>query len=135
VRLEPPDDHNAGRPFDLTIHGPGTNQGAIIMAYKTKHGKVVRQRRMRVGDMINTETYTITDADGVAIADADGARMFFWFEVPNGTSREEAFATQQHYGPFKTDEEVKESQRVELLGEQCEVKDGGMWDPAWSKVQ
>jgi hypothetical protein len=39
------------------------------------------------------------------------------------------------HGPFKTDAEVKESQRVILLGPQCKITEGGAWDPNWDKPQ
>jgi hypothetical protein len=28
-----------------------------------------------------------------------------------------------------------ESQRIVLLGPQCELKEGGMWNPAWDRMQ
>ncbi|MFZ2076670.1 MAG: hypothetical protein WAV38_08485 [Xanthobacteraceae bacterium] len=83
---------------------------------------------VKVGDMLFTQTYALRHADGVIVG-------LFWFSVPDGMTAEEAFNTQQHYGPFGSDAEVKESQRVTLLGEQCEVTEGGMWDPAWDRPQ
>jgi hypothetical protein len=39
------------------------------------------------------------------------------------------------YGPFATEAECNESQRLVLLGPQCEVEYGGMWDTAWDRLQ
>jgi hypothetical protein len=39
------------------------------------------------------------------------------------------------HGPFKTETEINESQRMVLFGAQCEVTEGGMWDPNWEKMQ
>jgi hypothetical protein len=75
------------------------------MAYKIKDGKVVR--RLSGGDKIITQTWRACDAEGREVG-------LCWFVVPDGMSREEAFASQQHHGPFQTDQEVSESQRVVL---------------------
>jgi hypothetical protein len=91
-----------------------------------------KQRRamkgMKVGDVIFAERYRIIDSNS-------NSSGLFWFYRPDGMTREQAFETQQHYGPFASDAEVKESQRIVLLGEQCKVTEGGMWDPAWGKPQ
>ena len=39
------------------------------------------------------------------------------------------------HGPFETDAEVKEHQRLTLLGPQCKVTEGGAWDSEWDKPQ
>jgi hypothetical protein len=40
-----------------------------------------------------------------------------------------------HRGPFQTEEELEEDQRIVLLGEQGKPTPGGAWDPAWDKPQ
>ena len=30
---------------------------------------------------------------------------------------------------------ARESQRIVLLGPQCELKEGGVWNPAWDRMQ
>ena len=78
---------------------------------------------LKVGDRIDTQTYRATDG------------TLHWFVVPPGMTREEAYETQEHYGPFATDAEVSESQRVTIFGAQGKVTKGGAWDPAWDKPQ
>jgi hypothetical protein len=65
----------------------------------------------------------------------------YWFELPEGTTWED-WSVPRHiprgvttHGPFKTHEEVDESQRLVLLGPQCKVTEGGEWDPAWDRPQ
>lgn len=72
--------------------------------------------------MLITQCYTFSDNDGKT--------GLFWFVIPNGMSRDQAAATQQHHGPFASRQAVNESQRVVLLGEQCKVIEGGAWDVA-----
>ena len=57
------------------------------------------------------------------------------FVRPDGMDKHEAAETQEWHGPFTTEAEVRESQRVTLLGSQCKVIEGGMWDDAWDKPQ
>jgi hypothetical protein len=47
--------------------------------------------------------------------------QLYWFVVPEGMSAEDAFQSQEHHGPFATDDEVNESQRIVLLGPLCRV--------------
>jgi hypothetical protein len=66
----------------------------------------------------------------------DTRGLFYWFEEPEGFAREDGLPRDvQVHGPFKTEAEVEESQRFVLLGPQCEVTEGGMWDPAWDRMQ
>ena len=82
-----------------------------------------------------------------------GEQLLYWFREPDGFSDDDAkrlldWIYRRHanvpgvelhsvelHGPFKTDAEVAESQRLTLLGPQCEVTEGGMWDPAWDRPQ
>jgi hypothetical protein len=81
------------------------------------------KRKFEVLTVINAQAYLATDG------------KLYWFEVPEGMDRVEAFKTQDHYGPFESAEEVSESQRVVLLGADCKVSYGGEWDPNWDKPQ
>jgi hypothetical protein len=65
---------------------------------------------------------------------------YYWFETPSRYSFEQfrrdglpPGATL--HGPFKTHAEVSEDQRLVLLGPQCEIVEGGVWDPAWDRPQ
>jgi hypothetical protein len=87
--------------------------------------RAARRRKLRVGDVIWTQTITIT---------ATGE--LYWFERPENFSPEDGLPPRAHWhGPFETDAEVREHQRLTLFGPQCEVKAGGAWDPNWSKPQ
>lgn len=113
----------------IVISKPSDNE--LIEQLHHVEGKSVGRRtyicEANVGTTFNAQTY--------ATIDSEGARWLFWFSVPENQTVEQAFNTQKHHGPFKSDEEVKESQRLVLLGEQCEVTEAGTWDPAWDKPQ
>lgn len=80
-----------------------------------------RDTRAKVGTVIYTEEFRDT---------RDG--LIYWFKKPDGFSWEDGVPSDvKIHGPFKTDAEVTESQRLVLLGPQCEVTEGGYWDPAW----
>lgn len=83
-------------------------------------------RKMALGTKIEVAGYAF---------DAEGKSGLYWFVIPDGMTREEAFDTQEHYGPFATEAEAVDSQRLVLFGEQCQVTEGGMWDPAWDRLQ
>jgi hypothetical protein len=100
----------------------------------------VMPKKRRVGDVIRTQT--------VAVRLTTGERHLYWFELPDGFSAKDAKRLNDWfrglhnkgpgvglYGPFQTDAEVSESQRLILLGPQCKITEGGMWDPAWDKAQ
>ena len=61
--------------------------------------------------------------------------LLYWFEEPEGWVREDGVPDVEIHGPFKTEAEVEESQRLIIAGPQCEVTEGGMWDPAWDRMQ
>jgi hypothetical protein len=90
--------------------------------------------------VIKTET--------VSVVLTTGERQFYWFERPEGFSFEDAERLQDWfqglhadgpgvhlYGPFKTGAEAVASQRSILFGPDCEIEEGGRWDPAWDKLQ
>jgi len=74
------------------------------------------------------QSQRVTLAKCYSLTDSDGNTALFWFAIPDGMSRDQAAATQSHYGPFTSRQEVNESMRVVLLGEQCKVIEGGAWD-------
>jgi hypothetical protein len=81
------------------------------------------QRKWKGGEVIKAQRFK-----------ADG--MLYWFEEPEGFAREDGLPSDvEIFGPFKTDAEVDESMRLVLLGPQCEVTEGGMWDQAWDTLQ
>jgi hypothetical protein len=86
-----------------------------------------RKRKFEAGTMIRMTTLQ-------AIM-KDGSTAFYWIEVPEGMTNEQAAKTQKWHGPFKTDDDAEEDFRVVVLGPKCEVEDGGMWDPAWDRLQ
>jgi hypothetical protein len=87
-----------------------------------------RKRKFRAGTMIRM---TILQA-----AMKDGSTAYYWIEVPEGMTNEQAAETQKWHGPFKTDAEADEDFCAVVLGAQSkEVIDGGMWDPAWERLQ
>jgi len=92
-----------------------------------------QRRKLKVGSVIHTATIAAVLSDGTSAL--EGTTALFWIEVPEGMTNEQAAETQEWHGLFKTDAELKEHQRVTLLGPQCEVTEGGMWDPAWDMAQ
>jgi hypothetical protein len=85
------------------------------------------KRKFEAGTMIRMTTLQATMKDG--------STAYYWIEVPEGMTDEQAAETQKWHGPFKTDAEAEENFRVVVLGPQCEVTDGGMWDPNWDRLQ
>jgi hypothetical protein len=86
-----------------------------------------RRRAVKVGDVIYTKTFAFRVPEGLE---------WYWCRVPDGTmTYEEAIATQEHHGPFRSEQEAKQDQQRVLLGKECKVTEGGMWDPAWDKPQ
>ena len=70
----------------------------------------------KIGDVYSTQEFVVTRPDGT--------QTHYWFVVPAGMTREAAYRTQEHHGPFESSEEAQEDMRVVLLGDQCEVTDG-----------
>jgi hypothetical protein len=73
----------------------------------------------------------------VVLDTPDGPRLvFYWFagEDLNETI-EEIVARKGLHGPFDTEAEANADAKIAIVGEDCEVKKSGTWDPAWSKPQ
>ena len=85
------------------------------------------QRKLGVGTVIRATTF--------AVVDHVGRRHLYWFEEPEGSPKDGLPPGVTVHGPFETDAEVKEHQRLTLLGPQCKVTEGGAWDSEWDKQQ
>jgi hypothetical protein len=88
------------------------------------HEQRWRDKTAEVGMILKTQS--VRGSDG----------MHYWFEPPDGWTQQAGWpdGTDIH-GPFRTATEVEENQRSVLLGPDCEVTNGGMWDPAWDRLQ
>ena len=84
------------------------------------------RRKRAVGTVINART--------VSVVLTTGERALYWFEEPEGFSPEDGQRVLDWitglrddgpgvglWGPFQTEAEVSENQRLTLLGLQCEV--------------
>ena len=89
--------------------------------------RAVKAKEHKVGSVIHTTT--------IKAVMRDGTTALYWIEAPEGMTKEQALKTQEWHGPFKTEDEVAESERLVLFGPQCKVTEGGMWDRAWDRPQ
>jgi hypothetical protein len=64
----------------------------------------------------------------------DGPVSFFWFASERLDARPEDEDVELH-GPFDTEAEANADAQIAIAGENCEISDGGTWDPAWSRPQ
>jgi hypothetical protein len=105
-----------------------------IMNRQQRRSEAARKRKLGIGTVIKTST--------------TGEHQLYWFEQPEGFSPADEkrlldwlYGPQEEgpnvdlFGPFKTDAEVVENQGLTLLGPQCKVTEGGMWDSAWDRMQ
>lgn len=84
----------------------------------------VRPRKRELGEIIYAQT--VQDRDG----------KLWWFECTAGWSQEDGIPPgAELHGPFNTQGEATKDQRLVLLGPQCKVTEGGMWDPNWERKQ
>jgi hypothetical protein len=60
---------------------------------------------------------------------------FWWFIVPHGVEPLTAVRADPPHGPFASEAEAQANFEVTVLGEQCDVRDGGDWDPKWGEKQ
>ena len=88
----------------------------------------VRKPLGRLGVPIQTVTVAITNGP---------RQQFYWFatEQIKEWTLQEIIDTQELHGPFDTEAEADEAARIAILGPDCEVTEGGMWNPAWDKPQ
>lgn len=87
-------------------------------------------KQAEVGDDIWIKTFILLDPDGDPVG-------WFWVQVPGpDTSEEQVLANQQAWhGPFESEDEAQADLELELFGPECEIIDGGTWDPGWERVQ
>jgi hypothetical protein len=74
-----------------------------------------------------------TGTAGVVLDTPDGPQTeFYWSASENeNLSPQEIMETTGLHGPFDTEAEAREAARIAVLGPDCKVTEGGMWDPAW----
>jgi hypothetical protein len=66
----------------------------------------------------------------------DSTGQHYWFVRPEGWTPQDGMPDGVDiHGPFKTEAEANENERLVLLGPQCKITEGGMWDPAWDRMQ
>ena len=63
--------------------------------------------------------------------------VFYWFasEQNKDWTLDEVLATQELHGPFDTEAAARAAAHTAILGNDCKVIEGGVWDPAWEKPQ
>jgi hypothetical protein len=74
--------------------------------------------------------------------DSARGKVYYWFATEDHgaymrvRSRDPvALAAQTWHGPFATRAEAAEAAKLATVGDDCAVRDGGMWDPAWDRPQ
>jgi hypothetical protein len=63
---------------------------------------------------------------------------YYWWASesdPNNLSSQELMVAAARNGPFDTKAEAEEAARIACVGPDCELIEGGTWDPAWEKPQ
>jgi hypothetical protein len=95
-------------------------------------GKTTSEQRRplgRLGIPIHTGTARV-------VLDApEGREQFFWWASENGNLSLEEAAKLPLHGPFDTKAEADDAALRAVIGPDCEVIEGGRWDPAWEKPQ
>lgn len=87
------------------------------------HERRWKDKTAEVGMVIKTQSFR-----------ANG--MCYWFEPPDEWTREDGVPEGVDiHGPFATEAEADEHSRLVLLGPDCVVTEGGMWDFAWARLQ
>jgi hypothetical protein len=68
--------------------------------------------------------------------------QFYWWASENADLLQEIAQNLERsvrhrdlHGPFDTAAAADEAARLTVLGPDCEVTEGGAWDPAWEKLQ
>jgi hypothetical protein len=60
---------------------------------------------------------------------------FYWWADEDGNLSPEQIMETGLRGPFDTEAEAEEAARIAVVGPDCEMTEGGMWNPAWNKPQ
>jgi hypothetical protein len=82
------------------------------MNRQQRRTRASRKRKFEVGTVIRTESFRVNG-------------LYYWFETPEGWTQADGLPDVEFHGPFKTDAECAENERLVLLGPQCSVTDGG----------
>jgi hypothetical protein len=107
----------------LWLGRPGA-QRRLHMNRRRRRSQAARTRNVEVGTVIHTQGLRCRDG------------FHYWFEPPEGWTFADGLPPDAElHGPFKTDAESVEDQKLILLGPQCAVTEGGAWDPAWDRPQ
>jgi hypothetical protein len=93
------------------------------VSYSIKNGKLAK-RKWNDGDVV------VVDYG----RDDDG--RWWWRESDARTPRgRQPLDPDIHHGPFCTKAGAEKNSTDTLLGPQCKIEHGGMWDPAWDRPQ
>jgi hypothetical protein len=83
------------------------------------------KRKPKLGDAVFTQTIMVQPGNEI-----------YWFECAKEFNPADGIPPDTLlHGPFKTEAEAEENQRLALLGPDCIVHEAGQWDPAWDKPQ
>jgi hypothetical protein len=91
------------------------------MGYSVKRGKLAK-RKLNAGDVIH-------------VSYGRNSLGFWWAETEKEIHGLMDLRQLRHGGPFRTQEEAQRDSEIKLLGPQCEIAHGGMWDPKWDQPQ
>lgn len=91
------------------------------MGYKVKGGKLAKHRP-KVGDVIR-------------ISYGRNSLGYWWVETDEELHGHMDITQFRHGGPFGTQQEAEKDATDTILGPQCKIEQGGMWDPAWDRAQ
>jgi hypothetical protein len=69
-------------------------------------GMKMANRTIEVWKTVNVESYE---------AQPHGAVRYFWFQWPGNMTREQAFYTQEHHGPFASEAAMIEDQQAVIF--------------------
>jgi len=67
--------------------------------------------------------------------DGPQTKYYWWANEKDNLSPQEIVETTGLHGPFDTEAEALEAARIAVIGPDCELTEGGMWNPAWGKPQ
>jgi hypothetical protein len=91
------------------------------MSYSVKRGKLAK-RKWKEGDV-------------VVISYGRDPQGGWWWLEGNVIGRLHDISQYRRGGQFRTEAEARRDSEIQTLGPQCEIKEGGMWDPAWDRPQ
>jgi hypothetical protein len=57
---------------------------------------------------------------------------YFWWASENPHPNPEEL---ELHGPFESEAEADEAARIAVVGPDCEITEGGTWEPAWDRPQ